>query len=67
MESRRRQEEAEERLVRQDESLMLLDQRIEEAKNSIIAGLNEKASLSAREQRYEAMLEQVQDVYKRQE
>ena len=60
LESRRRQEEAEERLVRQDESLMLLDQRIEEAKNSIIAGLNEKASLSAREQRYEAMLEQVQ-------
>ena len=60
LESRRRQEEAEERLIRQDESLMLLDQRIEEAKNSIIAGLNEKASLSAREQRYEAMLEQVQ-------
>ncbi len=58
--SRRRQEEAEERLLHQDESLMLLDQKIEEAKNSIIAGLNEKAALSAREQRYEAMLEQVQ-------
>lgn len=59
-ESRRQQEEAEERLLHQDEDLMLLDQKIEEAKSSIIAGLNEKASLSAREQRYEAMLEQVQ-------
>ncbi len=34
-------------------------QRIEEAKSSIIAALNEKASLTARQQRYEAMLEQV--------
>lgn len=59
-ESRKKQEAAEANLLQQDENLMLLDQRIEEAKSSIIAGLNEKASLSAREQRYEAMLEQVQ-------
>lgn len=59
-ESRKKQEAAEAKLLHQDEDLMLLDQRIEEAKSSIIAGLNEKASLSAREQRYEAMLEQVQ-------
>ncbi len=55
-----KQEEAEKRLISQDESLMLLDQKIEEAKGSIIAGLNEKASLSARGQRFETMLEQVQ-------
>lgn len=59
-ESRKKQEEAEHKLRIDDEQIMLLDQRIEEAKSSIIAGLNEKASLTAREQRYEAMLEQVQ-------
>lgn len=59
-ESHKKQEDAEARLLKQDEQLMLLDQRIEEAKSNIIASLNEKASLSAREQRYEAMLEQVQ-------
>lgn len=59
-ESRRRQEQAEEKLREDDEHIMLLDQKIEEAKTSIIAGLNEKASLTAKEQRYEAMLEQVQ-------
>lgn len=59
-ESRRRQEQAEEKLREDDEHIMLLDQKIEEAKASIIAGLNEKASLTAKEQRYEAMLEQVQ-------
>ena len=58
--SRIRQEEAESELLRRDEELMLLDQKLEEAKASIIAGLNEKASLSAREQRYVTMLEQVQ-------
>ena len=51
---------AEERLRRDDEQIMLLDQRIETGKGNIINGLNEKASLAAREQRYEAMLEQVQ-------
>ncbi len=37
-----------------------MDQKLEEAKSSIIAGLNEKASLTAKQQRYETMLEQVQ-------
>ena len=59
-ESRIRQEEAEEQLRKDDERIMLLDQKMEEAKSSMIAGLNEKASLTAKEQRYEAMLEQVQ-------
>ena len=59
-ESRRKQETAEEALRQDDEKIMLLEQKIEEAKGSIIAGLNEKASLTAKEQRYEAMLEQVQ-------
>lgn len=57
---RRRQEEAEERLRKDDEAIMLLDQKLEEAKNSIITGLNEKAALTAREQRCETMLEQAQ-------
>lgn len=51
---------AEERLRQEDEKIMLLDQRIEAGKGNIIDGLNEKASLTAREQRYEAMSEQVQ-------
>lgn len=55
-----KQNAAEEKLRKDDEHIMLLDHRIEEAKGSIIAGLNEKASLTAKEQRYEAMLEQVQ-------
>ena len=59
-ESRLIQNTAEEQLRREDEHIMLLDQRMEEAKSSMIAGLNEKASLTAKEQRYEAMLEQVQ-------
>lgn len=59
-ESSRRQEEAEKKLFDDEEQIMLLDQKIEEAKAGIIAGLNEKASLNAREQRFEAMLEQVQ-------
>lgn len=46
--------------MHRDEQLMLLDQKLEEAKSSIIAGLNEKAALTARQQRYETMLEQVQ-------
>lgn len=58
--SRKRQEEAEAGLMHRDEQLMLLDQKLEEAKSSIIAGLNEKASLTAKQQRYETMLEQVQ-------
>ncbi|MDD3252354.1 MAG: chromosome segregation protein SMC [Lachnospiraceae bacterium] len=58
--SRKEQETAEAHLLKKDEELMLLDQQIEEAKSGMIASLNEKASLSAKEQRYEAMLEQVQ-------
>ena len=52
--------EAEERLRSQDEQIMLLDQRIEAGKGSMIDTLNERASLTAKEQRYEAMLEQIQ-------
>lgn len=59
-ESSRKLKEAEERLQKEDEQIMLLDQRIEAGKGSMIDGLNEKASLGARQQRYEAMLEQVQ-------
>lgn len=60
LESNQELQAAKERLQRDDEQIMLLDQRIETGKSSIINGLNEKASLAAREQRYEAMLEQVQ-------
>lgn len=56
----RRQEEAEEALRGQDEEIMLLDQKIEDAKAGIIDNLNEKASLTARQQHYETMLGQVQ-------
>lgn len=57
---RRRQEEAQNRLRSDDEAVMLLDQKLEAVKNSIITGLNEKAALTAREQRCETMLEQAQ-------
>ena len=56
----KRQEEAEETLRRTEESIMVLDQRIEENKAAIITNLNEKASLAARKQRYATMLEQAQ-------
>lgn len=52
--------EAEEKLRQDERQVQQLDDRIEETKSRIIAGLNEKASLAAREQRYQAMLEQVQ-------
>lgn len=55
-----KQEYAQQNLIRKDEGIMLLDQRIESGKGNIILTLNEKASLTARQQRYEAMLEQVQ-------
>lgn len=57
---RREQERAEETLRQEDEAIMLLDQKIEGGKSQIILTMNEKASLTARQQRYEAMLEQVQ-------
>ena len=56
----KRQEDAEEALRRTEEEMMLLDQQIEDGKASIIANLNEKASLAARKQRYATMLEQAQ-------
>ena len=56
----KRQEDAEEPLRRTEEEMMLLDQQIEDGKASIIANLNEKASLAARKQRYATMLEQAQ-------
>ena len=58
-EGKKKQEQAQEALRRADEGLMLLDQKIEEAKSRIIVTMNEKASVAARQQRYEAMMEQV--------
>ncbi len=55
-----RQDKAQETLRQADEGIMLLDRGIEEGKNRIILTMNEKASLTARQQRYEAMMEQVQ-------
>ena len=46
-------------LDRQDELIRTLDDSIEAAKAAVIQSLNEKASLTARQQRYETMLEQV--------
>ncbi|MFT4105923.1 MAG: chromosome segregation protein SMC [Lacrimispora sp.] len=54
-----RQKEAEATLNAEDEKIRLLEQQIEEGKGGIIGILNEKASFSARQQRYETMLEQV--------
>ena len=57
---REKQEQAQERLRQADEDIMLLDQNIEAGKSRIILNMNEKASASARQQRFEAMMEQVQ-------
>lgn len=51
--------DAEETLSSEDEKIRLLEQQIEEGKGGIIDILNEKASLTAKQQRYETMLEQV--------
>lgn len=51
--------EAEEVLYSEEEKIRLLEQQIEEGKSSIIDILNEKASLTVKQQRYETMLEQV--------
>ncbi len=59
-ESEKKQEEAEEELRRADERIMLLDAKIEGHKSNIITNLNERASLTARQQHYLTMLEQVQ-------
>ena len=55
----KRQEEAGADLAGQDEAIRRLEEAIEGAKTSIIQALNERASLTARQQRYETMLEQV--------
>ncbi len=54
-----RQKKAEEILSTEDEKIRLIEQQIEERKGRIIDLLNEKASFTAKQQRYEAMLEQV--------
>lgn len=59
-EKRRQQEQAEEVLRQFDENILMLDHKIEEEKNHIISTMNEKASLTAKQQRYEVMMEQVQ-------
>ncbi len=59
-EGRKRQEESEETLRQADEQIMLLDARIEDQKSGIISNLNERASLTARQQHYKTLLEQVQ-------
>lgn len=57
--SAKKQQDGENALRDKDEHIMLLDEQIESAKSGIIMTLNEKASLTARQQRYETMLEQV--------
>ena len=52
-ESLKRQEEAEKAVQDADEKRMLLDQQVEEQKQTIIQTLNEKADLTAKKQRYE--------------
>ena len=54
-----RNEEARKRLESRDAAIRLLEQQTQEEKSQIIGALNEKAGLNARQQRYEAMLEQV--------
>ncbi len=58
--SQKKQEETEESLRQADERIMLLDAKIEGCKSGIITNLNERASLTARQQHYMTMLEQVQ-------
>lgn len=50
---------AEEALKKKDEEIRALEEEIESGKGNIIDTLNEKASINARQQRYETMLEQV--------
>ena len=57
--ARQRQEQAQEQLNSKDGLIRSLDESIEAAKGIIIQSLNEKAALTARQQRYETMLEQV--------
>ena len=59
-EATQKQDAAEKELRQEDEKIMLLDKTIEDDKAMLISILNEKADLSAKDQRYEAMLEQIQ-------
>lgn len=54
-----RLEAAKEQLLKADHTIQDLENVIEQAKSGIIQALNEKAGLTARQQRYETMLEQV--------
>ena len=54
-----RLEAAKEQLQEADSTIQSLETAIEQAKSNIIQVLNEKAGLTARQQRYETMLEQV--------
>ncbi len=58
-EAKKAAEEAEWKLVSADEEIMILDQKLEDLKNGVIDTINEKAEVSARGQRYETMLEQI--------
>ncbi|MBS5282397.1 MAG: chromosome segregation protein SMC [Clostridiales bacterium] len=58
-EARAREERARESLEASDRAIAFLEEQIEAAKGAIIQALNERASLTARQQRYETMLEQV--------
>lgn len=51
--------EADKILAAEDDRIHLLEQQLEGGKGSIIDILNEKASLNAKQQRYETMLEQI--------
>ncbi len=54
-----RQKEAEVSLMEQDTAILDTQEQIEALKQAVIDTLNEKASVNARDQRYEAMLEQI--------
>ncbi|MBQ7536453.1 MAG: chromosome segregation protein SMC [Stomatobaculum sp.] len=59
-EAKKKAEEAEWILVSCDEEMMLLDQKIQDLKNSVIDIINERGDITAKGQRFEAVLEQVQ-------
>lgn len=54
-----REDEAGQALAARDQEIRSLEEAIETSKGSMIQALNERASLTARDQRYETMLEQV--------
>ena len=59
LEAKGRLEEAGKSLSHSQERIRSLEGSIEQAKEALIQSLNQKASLKAKQQRYEAMLEQV--------